>query len=392
MEASGSVQVPLDLLLSSLGRHLGRDALNIEDCDIQPIETDGASGNHFYRAVVSLQEKHQTTPITLIIKRWLPTAWTALLTGAEVSREALAWENGLITERALPEGLKVPFIATSRDEDGAWIVMEDISSEIAAFKSPARKHENARLLLDRLAGFHVFWECPDRFARLQEHPWLFSQEARLHCGVACHLKWFGADHKEKVYRERLRRFKMSCPDSVDWARSACSAFIESIPRQNRELWRKHIRNREALVAAFGEYAQVLVHGDLNERNAGIRKTDGNGEVYIVDWEWAGMGAAAIDVVCFVYHFFLIFNNDRHVADEVEKLEGYYFDRYIARGGQKMDHTEWQQSCELAHVYYGLQWLPAHGGLGLLGAKKREEAEWVTRETERVTEMIKRLLH
>lgn len=392
MEAAGSTQVPFDLIQSSLCEYLDRDTLSIVDCDIKRIETTGLSGNDFYRAVVSLQEGQRTRLISLIVKRWRPTAWTALATGTKVSREALAWENGLITAHALPKGLRAPFIGAGRDKGGAWIVMEDISSEFAAFDSPTEKHENARLLLDRLARFHVCWERTDRLAQLQGHRWLFSQEARLHWVVDCYLKWLGEEHTGAVDRENLRRFKMSCPDGLGEIRPNVLAFLESVPRQDRDLWKQHMLHREALAAAFSQHSQVLLHGDMNERNNGIRRINGDDEVYLVDWEWVGMGAPAIDVVSFVWHFALFGHNDRQATDVAAALQDYYFCRYIAHGGQKTDHKGWRQSCDLAHVFYDLALLPTRGGGALRHAKKREEVEWVTRETERATDTMRKVFN
>lgn len=152
MEGAASTQVPFDLIRSSLCKHLRRDTLDIVDCDIVPIETAGFSGNDFYRAVVSLKEMQRTRSVSLIVKRWRPTAWTALGTGAKTSREALAWENGLFAEQSLPTGLKVPFIETRRDTGGAWIVMEDISPEFAAFTSCRRGVSKAQRRQTVVAG------------------------------------------------------------------------------------------------------------------------------------------------------------------------------------------------------------------------------------------------
>jgi hypothetical protein len=390
MEAAGSTQVPFDLVESSVCKHLGRDTLNIVDCDIVPIETAGFSGNDFYRAVVSLREEQRTRSISLIVKRWLPTAWTALLTGAKTSRESLAWENGLFAEQSLPDGLRVPFIETRRDSDGAWIVMEEISSEFAAFNSPTGKRENTQFLLDRLARFHVLWERSERLSQLQGYRWLYSQEARLHWGVDCHLKWLGKEYTEVADRERLRQFKTSCPDSVEWARPAVTAFLESVPHQDRDLWKKHVCNRDVLVEALDEYPQVLLHGDLTHRNVGIRRGSGDSEVYIIDWEWARVGAPVLDVVYLLYHFYLVGGNDPQAADDADELKEFYFGRYIAYGGQNTGRKEWHQSCDLAHIYLGLSHLTVHAGSALLRAKRQEDVAWVTRETERVTETMRRV--
>lgn len=390
MGAAGSTKVPFDLLESSLCKHLGKDTLSIVDCDIFPIETAGFSSNEFYQAIVFLQEEQRTRSIRLIVKRWLPTAWTALLTGAKTSREALVWENGLFAEQSLPEGFKVPYIETRRDNDGAWIVMEDLSSEFTAFKSAAGKRENTQILFDRLARFHVLWERSSRLSQLQGYQWLYSQEARLHWGVDCHLKWLEQEYTEVADRERLRQFGTFCPDSLEWARPAVTAFLESVPHQDRDLWRKHVCNREALVAALDKYPQVLLHGDLTHRNVGIRRVNGDDEVYLIDWEWAGVGFPAIDVVYLVYHFYLIDGNDPQAAKDADGLKDYYFSRYIAHGGQNTGRKEWQRSCDLAHIYLGLSHLTVHAGSALLRAKRQEEVAWVTRETGRVTETMRRV--
>ena len=304
MESAGSTQVPLDLIQSSLCKHLDRDALSIVNYDVQRIETAGASENDHYRAMISLKEGQRTRSISLIVKRWRSTAWTALMTGVKTCRESLAWENGLLADRSLPKGLKVPVIGARRDKMGGWIVMEDISSEFAAFNSSAEKRENARLLLDRLASFHVRWEDPDRLSQLQGYQWLFPQEERLFFTADCYSKWLGQTRDEAADSEGIQPFGTSCPDAVEWVRPAVIAFLESVPRQDLDLWKKYMCSREALVAAFGKHPQVLLHGDLNALNVGIRRVNGDDEVYIIDWEWVGMGAPAIDVVCFVYHFVL----------------------------------------------------------------------------------------
>ena len=104
----------------------------------------------------------------------------------------------------------------------------------------------------------------------------------------------------------------------------------------------------------------------------------------------GMGAPAIDVVCFVSSFFLWGNNDRQADDDADELKDYYYSRYIAHGGLKTDLKGWRQSCDLARVFYGLSLLPVYAGNALRRAKKQEKVAWVTREAERVTETIRRV--
>ena len=55
----------------------------------------------------------------------------------------------------------------------------------------------------------------------------------------------------------------------------------------------------------------------------------------------------------------------------------------------MGRKEWQQSCDLAYIFLDLSLLPVHAGSDLRSAKKQEEVAWVTRETERVTERMRR---
>ena len=84
--------------------------------------------------------------------------------------------------------------------------------------------------------------------------------------------------------------------------------------------------------------QTLLHGDMNDRNVGLRRADDGVELSLVDWEWLGKGTPALDVVSFLFNNYLLpvikrrsatvgdEAEYRKDAGEVKALQDYYIGR------------------------------------------------------------------
>ena len=114
-----------------------------------------------------------------------------------------------------------------------------------------------------------------------------------------------------------------------WAQEISVAFLERLPKGDRSLWRRLMLNRDGLVSAADGLPVVLLHGDLVPRNVGVRRTPTEKTIVLIDWELAGVGNAAFDVVHFLGHPF------REISDRFELVD-YYYERYLSHGGQDMD--------------------------------------------------------
>ena len=122
---------------------------------------------------------------------------------------------------------------------------------------------------------------------------------------------------------------------------------------DRSLWTEHICNRIPIIKAVSDLPQTLVHGDLDKRNIGLRRRGDKIELLLIDWEFIGIAWPALDVIRFVNAV----ENVGNVPEGSQPLSDYYFERYAAHGGTRVDFKTWMKAFDLAFVYECLRLSP-----------------------------------
>lgn len=184
---------------------------------------------------------------------------------AKRTSRAIAAIELCIYQQALP---RLPlrslgFEGSLEEPDAWWLFLEDAGSERAA--GP----EARRLLTDWLAGLHT-----------------------SAAGVAAELPL--PDRGAAYHRERLREARgfllgsLGNPILAPADRWVLRALAEGMLRLDAS-WGEI----EALCARM---PRTLVHGDLIPKNLHLRRTAGAAELLVLDWEMAGVGPVAVDLL------------------------------------------------------------------------------------------------
>ena len=124
-------------------------------------------------------------------------------------------------------------------------------------------------------------------------------------------------------------------------------------------------DRTPLVAVLGSSPRTLIHGDLDDRNLGLRPAvarnmhddhaDALSELVLIDWEWMGFGTPALDVARVWATFPAVCDHAQPCPEAAfsSDLLDYYLDRYRAYGGGQIDPSSWRRECALAMLAYAL---------------------------------------
>jgi aminoglycoside phosphotransferase (APT) family kinase protein len=348
----------------------------------------GLSVDTFARCGASIIADSREQLVELVIKRWAPGGPTDIDMGLDpLPRESLAFTSGILSQDSMPPRVDVPFVAALDEPESNehWILMRNVSSELAAFQSPSplsEIHRRYSVALDRVARLHATWEKPGLQARLKKLSWLVPDSARLSRGeaVARYVEGLWVSESEWA---RIKRVK----DWIEGARiqPAREAFYHALSDSDAATWKRHECDRSALIAAFAEFPTTLVHGDFYSRNIGLRVVDGEETVILIDWEWIGNGCGALDVA----KLLSVGAAQVHADFDSHGLATYYFDRYVAHGGTLFDLTTWKRAYELAEVYHALIVHPLATGWSILdGSASRRCLE---ARTPRLAALIARYL-
>ena len=365
------VDVPIEIVEAILRRHLADPSARLTDLEVEPISSDGYSGNHLFRA--RLAWTSATTAVgprsaTWVLKRWLPGGHSERLLGIDRPLEALGWQHGLLRPEALPAGVATPIVGAwpDRDERAAWIAMEDVSAALSQYsrEAPLPSTEavvRARLVLDRMARLHAWWERPERQAVLRRCSWLVPTERHLSCDVASIAAVLGRTVPAGI---------VPGSDITDEYRADVAAFFAWLPSGDRAMFAELACDRERLIAALRPFPRTLIHGDLGDRNLGLRMgaasgaLDDGAELVLIDWEWMGFGTPALDVARLWGSFPVVCDLSRPLPEAAfsSELPTHYFERYRAYGGALLDPHAWQRSCSLALLGLGMSQLSFAGSM------------------------------
>lgn len=384
---------PRELLQDILGEHLGDPTAHISDVEMEPIVTDGYSGNRLYRARVAwtggtLPDVHSAS---WVLKRWLPGGHGKRLLGVDRPVEVLAWAAGILRPETLPAGVVIPVIDARLDPrgDAAWIVMRDVSADLRTYSrelplAPAEAVARVKHVLDGLARLHAWWESPHQRTRLHRCSGLVPFERFVWCEAASYAAALGRTLPAGA-----------APGSAvtDEFRADVQAFLAWLPADDRGVLGTLLYRREPLAAALCAFPRTLLHGDADDRNIGLRYRAGQtqpglaGEdapkLVLIDWEWLAVGPSALDVarVCGSAAAVCGGSEPRPEALFSTELPDHYFERYRAHGGRLVDRDGWRRS-------YGLAFLAgALGQVRFAGSMIRHGVKPVVATFERQVEMI-----
>ena len=391
-----SVELPdqvLDAIASVVRRSSSAPSLGDRGPAVVAIDesfkSDGFGESPPTRVLATTPDSPKETRI-FYAKRWSASPWFNHLTGITVALENLLHETGEFGHVNAICGLSVPVVCSVRAEDGAWVIMEDVSRELAAWKSSAVvggvfwKPSSGALelyadLLDRIAELHAKWEARNRKGLLEHlkiH--LGPQESKLRRFESLFREWFGADH-EPEDSPAVRKAKEAFTAA---RREKYLAFLSRLPAKTRTLWIKHMQCRNALVSAASDLPMTLLHGDLNWRNIGFRVADPATTFVLIDWEDACLGNQALDV------FFLILGPVFSTTD-LSSLAEQYYERYVSYGGDHLKRDQWERACHMAIAHYGLCWLPHKSELVRQRADDKTAAD-IEALVERTEEALRKL--
>jgi thiamine kinase-like enzyme len=396
-----TTDVPIDVLESILREHIVDGAAVITTCDVAPFANQGTNDSStFYRVTLSWTLANPSTEAstTWIIKHWKAGGMRDGRLGLTQPLDVLAWEQGRLRRDALPRGIVVPFIGARRSPDNseAWLAMADVSTELSAYSRMSLTADQAisrtRIILARLARLHALWERPEQQAKLQACSWLRRPDLQL---------WdMAATYAHALGRTPMAPPGASAPPVWEGLGADLDAFLDARPADERRLWEYLLIDRSALVEGLTGYPQTLLHNDLDDRNIGLRSLqqgsgirgqglgtvwhhnaapdpatsatvlptaidNDNPDLVLIDWEWIGVGPAALDVANIVQRAPIMIAPGAPLPEIIwgEGFADDYFARYRAAGGRCVDAAAWRRSYGLALVAQGVTQMPfIHGSM------------------------------
>jgi thiamine kinase-like enzyme len=126
-------------------------------------------------------------------------------------------------------------------------------------------------------------------------------------------------------------------------------------------------SRDSILRVSRGLPETLIHGDAQPENVGIRLSKPQETLVLIDWELAGPGMPAWELVHHLWNLPL-----RPATNEPGLLDCYY-QRYCLHGGTAMDRTVWEHSINVALVQYGVALMPLFVGMALLNGDRTQIA-------------------
>lgn len=380
MKISNSIeQAVISGVKRILAKEIGDMPIQVSISEINDFEGSWTSHSQLFRASTAWSCDGSSGVTDVIAKRWERNSIVAQFFGREKPIERLLFDNGFF-DHQIP-GIHVPIVGSAISDGEDWVILEEISDEISEWNSLILKDDSSeieRLFVDRLARLHVEWESIGNQSILEANRhWLVSQETKIRWGDRAFRVSLGGQPLDKVdppsARQHIENLGKVFGDSF-------LRFLDSLPDNDRELWKNLMMYRDPLIDAAADLPRTLLHGDLILKNTGYREIDGQKNIVLFDWELAGIGSASFDLVYFLGRLRPL--EDILIADRLELLD-YYYDRYRAAGGSSLSPSMWQRSCDIAVAHYGVAEFPAWAGIALqTGDSKRAQT------VERMTEVVR----
>ena len=254
---------------------LSENELNVEVDE--SFENDSQSGAKLTPVCVTLKDGPNDYNRSFMIKRWQPEGWVSLLWGVDSPLEAMLFESGLVDLICSRGGLYVPTIGSVSTEDGRWIIMDDVSQQLSAWRKYSISDGPRRLtstlivelhgeLFDSMARYYVWSEDRNirkRFRKIEHH--LVPQERYLRRFEQIFREWLGYDTAGEIESQATRKAK----ERINSGRERHLKFLENLPQSERRMWIRHSTCRDTLVAAVSDLPLFPLHGDITGGNVGI---------------------------------------------------------------------------------------------------------------------------
>jgi thiamine kinase-like enzyme len=397
----------VDALASALHhRHCSSLPQDIRILDLavdDSFQSDGFGGSDIKRLNVTILGDGAETSLCLFTKSWSPSPWIVELTGLTVWFEILFFEDGVFDDINSIPGIRVPVIGSFRTENGDWIIMDDVSAELATWKDATAGRSGSfwqpspecfaiyAELLDRIAHLHAKWEgpkCRNDLRSMRRH--LDRQERKLRSFESLFREWFGsADGEYGGSPTTTAALPPRVTGQAQWAsqegfaaarKQNYEVFVARLSEKDRSVWIRHMHCRDGVVEAASTLPQTLLHGDLGWRNMGIRTSESGSEFILIDWESASLGNHAFDAIGLV-------TGRAFSADEMASLEEHYFEKYTYHGGRLMDRRQWKRACDVAIANNGIGRLPHFSEI-----VRRARLDSYTTNIEALIERTNRVLH
>jgi len=359
--------VPEAVLTSILQDYLGEPDAHLTNYNVAPFNNSGMSGNNsLYRVDIGWAISNSRildSSMSWLVKCWKPGGLGLLsLDWSKQPVEALAWQNGILRAESLPLGVRTPIVGAVIDPGGemAWMAVKDVSKELQEYDRdvplpPEKLVSHAKAVLAGLAQFHAFYEQPVHQKSLESMDWLLPLENYLRRDATRIASALGKAPIDGASQDDSSDVELHLD---------LTAFLEWLVPSVRIKFEELLIDRDRLVDFFASLPKTLLHGDLDDRNIGLSwLPSGEGEVILIDWEWMGMGPAALDVAKIMIYLPLQCEPGSPCPEVCwsYELPDYYYENYLTAGGKQLNHETWRRSYDLGLVAQALSPLPWFGG-------------------------------
>jgi hypothetical protein len=361
------------VVLALLRKNLGDSTAQLDDLKTSEMPVDGYSGNTVHRVALTwTRGGHDGGAARWVLKRWRPDGHTQKLYGVGHSVEALAWDHGVLRPEAMPPGIAVPLLGVCGDANGSviWLAMDDVSASLDRYSRAVPLPGDVavarlRTALSRLAGLHVWWEAPERQERLRRCDWLVPSEQMLWCEAGSYAEALGRPRPAQAAAGSI---------VTDEFRANVAAFLQWLPARDRPLIAEILCDRSALGRAIATLPGTLLHGDLDDRNLGLRAAPerppsppdhaGDDELVLIDWEWMGYGPPALDVSRVWASFAAVCDRSQALPSAVfsDELPSHYLEQYRRLGGRAISDDQWRRQFDLALLANGMSQVAFFGAM------------------------------
>jgi hypothetical protein len=334
----------------------------IREISRSPMQTEGFSNNPMERITCALDNGPD---LQLVLKHFDPNDWLTRLSNDTGLREITLLETGGYAE--LPAPCSVPAIAATRGEDGASLLMLDVSE----FLFPEGDSPITETALDT---------CIGAMASLHASYWgsrTLSEDRSNLCSIQ---DWIF------VLSPTTGRDRVSLGvdnDVTAVLEDGWEAFANaSSPLAARTISAIHLRP-DLLLEALASDARTLIHGDVKLANLGVDPE--TRRVMMLDWGFASFAPALIEL-----GWFLAVNSARLPVSKETVISTY---RGMLRSHGVDLGSHWDRSLDLGLLGGGtlrLGWAKAFGALSddeTVRRREMAEIEWWSEATERASRWL-----
>lgn len=263
-------------------------------------------------------------PSALIVKRNVPTEW-----GREAGRDEVAFYR-FVAQHAERLPMIIPhFVATYDEEtEDSLLILQDLS---ATHQSPVLRQQqidqtdipaDATLyqVVETLAAFHAAW---------WEHPHLGTYPLAMDC-------YFDEEEHFRARGQEIEQNWQSCLAAEgNWLPQDVVRDVSEMVRLLPRVWERYFSKRFP-----ARHQLTVVHFDSYLANFLAPRTEGEGRVYMMDWQSPYASIGAFDLVIMCASFWT--PEQRHANNREENMLRRYLAALHAHG---VANYTWEQLLE-----------------------------------------------